>query len=219
MGQFIFTFYSTVSKSETVDIIKNVVTHIGGKIKVDQNNTLVAKWRSKKFITVFPTKCMFYVGTDMIRAIIPAPAGFGGGLICMDRGSGSPYEKIWNEFLLGLDKLYPDMDFGLKSGNAILESAKFIGEKTEQIFSSTSRSRPSLTGALLGGILFGTPGAIIGGIGKSSSNTHGKSITRSTNEIITTVRYTNGLTFTGEIVKDSYVYNQIIVNMSELNKD
>ena len=82
---------------------------------------------------------------------------------------------------------------------------------------STSRSSPSLSGALIGGMLLGSTGAILGGM-HGTTTTYGSSTTRPTNTFFVTVRYSNGLTFDDEIRKDSHIYNQIIVNMSKWDK-
>ena len=218
MGQFIFTFHSPMGIPDTISMIKNVVRYIGGKIKDERKNIIFAAWRTKSFMTVFPTKCTFYIGEDMVRAVIPAPSGFGGGIVAMERGKGSPYERVWNEFILGLNRLYPNIDFGIVPGTITLDAVKFVGDKTEQVFTSTSRSTPSLSGALVGGMLFGSTGAIIGGMNQTTV-TQGRSTTRFANKLLVTVRYSNGLIFDDEIIKDSYVYNQIIVNMSKLDKE
>lgn len=211
----IFTFHSTVGEAKTVDIIKNVVRDIGGKIKKERENIILACWRSKKFATVFPTKCRFYIGKDMVRVVIPASSCYGGGIVAMERGNGSPYERIWNEFILGLNRLYPTLDFGILPSPIKLVAVKFVGDNVEQVFTSTSLNNPSLGRALVGGMLFGSAGAIIGGM-KQTTITRGKSSTIFSNKLLVTVRYSNGLTFDGEILKDSHVHNQIIVNMSRL---
>lgn len=215
MGQYIFTFYSPKEIHETIDMIKNVVHNIGGKVKEERTNIIIACWRSKKFATVFPTKCIFYIGQDMVRAVISVSSG-GAGIVAMDRGNGSPMERVWNEFVWGLTNLYPNLDFGIVSGAITLTAVKFVSANTEQVFTSTSHSTPSLSGALVGGMLFGSAGAIIGGMNQTTV-TRGTSTTRFSKKLLVTVRYSNGLTFDDEILKDSYVYNQIIVNMSRLD--
>ena len=214
----VFTFYSPKEVSVTCDMIKEVIKSIGGKIKSERDNVIKAQWRSSKYVTVTPTRFVFYVGKDMIRVTMRQTTLFDGGtpMITMERGGGG-LDRVWNEFVEGLCKLYPDIDFGLLPGKARLDAIKIIGGGIEQVYTSTSWSRPSWGGALLGGFLFGSTGAILGGM-NSSTTTRGNTTTRFSNKVLATVRYTNGLTFDGEMMKNSSVYNEIIVNMSQWDK-
>lgn len=216
MGQFVFTFYSPVEVKDTFDIIERVVTSMKGKTKRVSDCRINAEWRvqkyhSKQYHTVLPTKCSFYVGKDMVRAVIsnsaePTVIGTSRKLVGI--------EIVWNAFIESLITMYPDMDFGMKPGTAMLDAIKMVGNGTEQVFTSTSWNNPSWGGALLGGILFGTPGAIVGGMG-GTTHTAGRSSTRFSDKVLAKVRYTNGLTFEGEMLKSSSAYNEIMVNMSQ----
>lgn len=222
---WVFTFYSPKEVDETCDIIKDVVKSINGKIKKERGNVIEAHWRSTKYMTVSPTRFVFYVGKDMVRVLMPhsAPsalfnAAFDGGtpMIMMERGV-SGLERVWNEFIEGLCKKYPTIDFGLIPGKASLDAIKIVGDGIEQMFTSTSWNRPSWGGALLGGLLFGSTGAILGGM-SGTTMTRGSTTTRFSNKVMATVRYTNGLTYDGEMMKNSPTYNEIIVDMSQWNK-
>lgn len=219
MGQFIFTFYSPVEVEDTFDIIERVVTSMKGKTKRVSDCRIDAKWRvqkyhSKHFYTMFPTKCKFYIGKDMVRAVISNSAE---PTVVVTRRRLAGIEIVWNAFIESLITMYPDMDFGMKPGAAMLDAIKMIGNGTEQVFTSASWNNPSWGGALLGGILFGAPGAIIGGMG-GTTRTTGSSTTRFSDKVLAKVRYTNGLTFEGEMLKTSSAYNEIMVNMSQLTK-
>ena len=219
MGQFVFTFYSPVEVKDTFDIIERVVTSMKGKTKRMSDCQINAEWRvqkyhSKQYHTVLPTKCSFYVGKDMVRAIIsnsaePTVIGTSRKL--------AGIEIVWNAFIESLITMYPGMDFGIKPGTAMLDAIKMVGNGTEQVFTSTSWNNPSWGGTLLGGILFGTPGAIVGGM-SGATRTIGSSTMQFSDSVLAKVRYTNGLTFEGEMLKTSSAYNEIMVNMSQLTK-
>lgn len=222
---YVFTFHSPMGIAETITIIKKVVESIGGKIKKERNNVIEARWRSSKYITVSSTRFVFYIGKDMVRVmmLLPAPSALfnavfdsGVPMITMEKGL-SGFERVWNEFVEGLCKKYPTLDFGLLPGKASLDAIKIVGDGIEQVFTSTSWSRPSYGGALIGGLLFGHAGAILGGM-NTHTTTRGNSTTRFSNKVLATVRYTNGLTFDGEMIKNSSTYNEILVNMSQWNK-
>ena len=219
MAQYIFTFVSPLEISETITTIKTVVESIGGKIKKEQNNVIHAQWRSKKYSTMLPVKCTFYVGHDMVRAIIDKtvqPTNGNNMPIIKSERKLQTWERVWDEFVEGLNK-YTDVDFGLKSGTAIIDSAQIISDGIEQVFTSTSQNSPSYGGALLGGALFGDTGAIIGSM-NSRTTTRGNTTYRFSNKVLARVRYTNGLVLEGELKKKSSTYNEIMVNMSVYNK-
>lgn len=219
MSQFVFTFYSPVKVEDTFDIIERVITSMKGKTKRVSDCRINAEWRvqkyhSKQYHTVFPTKCSFYVGEDMVRTVIPTSGG--AGIISTSRNL-CGMEIVWNAFIESLTTMYPHIDFGMKSGTAMLDAIKIVGDGTEQVFTATSWNNPSWGGALLGDMLFGTAGAIVGGMG-GITHTFGRSATRFSDKVFAKVRYTNGLTFEGEMLKTSPAYNEIMVNMSRLIK-
>lgn len=226
----VFIFHSPKDVNETVGIIKAVVGHIGGKVKRESDNVISAAWRTKKCLTFSPMKFTFYVGKDMIRAVTPASMGAAvfsslasngadqntTDLVLMDRGLGGPYEKAWNEFILGLEKHYPDIDFGISSGKIVVTDVKILGDRHQQVFTSRSVRNPSIGKALIGGALFGTPGAIVGGM-SGTTYTQGKSADKLPSQVFATFRHSNGLVFDAVISKNSPTYHQIMVNMSELS--
>jgi hypothetical protein len=113
-------------------------------------------------------------------------------------------------------KVAPGVDFGIRPGDLELVAVQFVGDGTEQVFVSTTRNSPSWGGAALGGMLFGTAGAIIGG-SAGTSYTTGKSSTRFSNNVLAKGRYSNGLLTEGILSKNSPVYQEIMVNMSQLS--
>jgi hypothetical protein len=191
---------------------------MNGKVKTLSPGCLRASWRtqhyhSKQYHTVFPSKFTFYVGEDIVRVIdskgmmqmIPLRFKVGG------------YSAIWNAFVESLLKVAPDTDFGLRAGDVELVAAQFVGDETEQVFVSTTHHSPSLGGAVFGGLLFGTPGAIIGS-SYGTSHTSGKLSTQFSGSVLVKARYSNGLLAEGKLHKNSPAYNEILVNMSRYSE-
>lgn len=211
----VYTFHSPWGVVETCEAITATVKSMGGKSKQTSPGCITAKWRSPQYATVFPTEFRFYVGDGIIRVItgnttmqmIPMRFKVQGG-----------FQSIWNWFIVNLLKLYPDVEFGLRAGDAELVAAQFVGGETEEVFVSTTRNSPSWGGAALGGLLFGTAGAIIGG-SAGTSYTTGRSSTQFSSTVLVKARYSNGLLAEGKLQKNSHVYNEILVNMSRYSSE
>ena len=210
----IYTFRSPLGIGETYNVIKATVESIRGKTKETYPGCIVAKWRtqpfhSKQYHTVFPSKFTFYVGEDIVRV------DDGRGMMQMIplQFKVNGYPAIWNAFVESLTQTAPDVDFDIRPGNAELVAAQFVGGETEEVFVSNTMHSPSLGGAVLGGLLFGTPGAIIGS-SYGTSHTTGKLSTQFSGTALVKVRYSNGLLAEGKLQKNSPVYNFILVNMS-----
>lgn len=210
----VYTFHSPLGIEMTCDVIKATVESMRGKVKTVSPGCLQATWRtqhyhSKQYHTVFPSKFMFYVGTDIVRVV------FGNTnmqMIPMRFKLGGP-QIVWNAFIESLMRFAPDVDFGIKPGDVELTAAQFVGGETEEVFVYNTRHSPSLSGAILGGLLFGSPGAIIGS-SYGTSHTAGKTSTQFSNTVLVKARYSNGLLAAGKLLKTSPVYNEILVNMS-----
>lgn len=209
----LYTFNSPVDQIRTCKIIKDVVASIGGIIKYERGNTIEASWRSPKFKTIFPSRFTFYVGANIVRVTMSTGVWRE---IMYERLPGGT-DEIWHMFVEELLNRYPSIDFGLSLGTVVMSSVKFFGDGTEQVFTSNSRTKPSLGGALVGGLLFGSTGAILGGM-HTRTFTSGKMTTRFAKTMLVTCRYTDGLVLDGEIYINSPVYNEIIVNMSQLTE-
>lgn len=208
-----YTFYSPVDTNETIDIITKVVKEIGGKASVS-GNVIIAKWRSRKFHTVFPSKFTFYVGKDMVRVV----NGSSECNLIVWQSKYAGFSNVWNDFVKTLLQVYPNMDFHLESGDYRIVSAKIMSDGIEQTFSSSSVTSPSIARALIGGALFGGVGAIVGG-SRSTTVTSGSTNAVFSKDVLVAVRYSNGLNSEGKISKYSSVYNQILANLSELSED
>lgn len=215
----VYTFRTPWGVDETCDVIKRTVQSMSGKVKQISPGCLEAKWRtrrchSKQLYTVFPSKYRFYVGDGIVRAVI-GNADFS---IIVMRFSLGGLQIVWNAFLESLMKIAPNVDFGVRSGKVELVTAQFVGDDIEQVFVSTTIHSPSWGGALLGGLLFGTAGAIIGGT-SGTSHTTGRSSTQFSNSVLVKARYSNGLLAEGRLYKNDPAYNEILVNMRRYSGD
>lgn len=215
----IYTFHSPFGIEETCNIIKATVESMRGTVREVYPGCLKTKWRtqpchSKQFHTVFPSKYTFYVGDGLVRV------DDGRGMMQLFTPQfklGGP-QIVWNAFIESLIKVAPGVDFGLRQGDVELVVAQFVGDETEQVFVSTTHHSPSLGGAVLGGLLFGTPGAIIGS-SYGTSHTTGKTSTRFSGTALLKGRYSNGLLVESVLQKNSPAYNYVLVNMSRYSGD
>ena len=208
-----FTFSSPVNPNEMVQMIAQTVHNIGG-IATISDNIVHAKWKSARFRTTFAKRFTFYVGKDMVR--VTSNATLNASYIWW-KTEVLGLARLWDDFISRLIETYPNLDFQLQSGAYQIVSAKILSNGIEQTFSSTSTTSPSISRALIGGALFGGAGAVVGG-SYSTTQTTGSTNTTFTNSVLVAVRYSNGLTMEGEISKKSEVYNQIMVNMSQLTE-
>ena len=215
MAQRIFTFHSPTDMGETIEMIVKSVTALKGKAKV-RDNLVIARWRSKRSRTIFRHKFKFYVGKDMVRVVTGddsrACRRIKWELKCRSM------IHLWDDFVISLSNMFPDLNFELESGRFHIVSAKIMSDGIEQVFSSTSVSTPSIGGALIGGALFGGVGAIVGGSG-GRTRTSGTTRSAFSDKVLVAVRYSNGMNLEGEVSKRSAVYNKIIVSLSELTND
>lgn len=215
----VYTFHTPFGADETCNIIKRTIMSMCGNVKEVSPGYLQAKWRtqpyhSKQFHTIFPSSFSFHIGDGVVRAVTGNTTmqmlpmryhGLGG------------IHIVWNAFIESLIKTVPGVDFGIKPGVPEMVAIQFFGDGTEQVFVSTTRNSPSLGGAALGGLLFGSTGAIIGSTAGTSYTT-GRSSTRFSNEVLARARYSNGLVADGKLSTNSPAYHQIMVNMNRLSE-
>ncbi len=212
----VYTFHTPWGAADTAEAVKITVESMNGKIKEVSPGCFKAKWRihpNRK--SEFKYSCKFYVGKDMVRAIVKDSNG--PTRIKRFRRL-SRMMKYWNTFIEYLLLQYPDVEFGLRPGVPEVSAVKFYGDGTEQVFTSTTKSSPNIGGAIVGGLLFGTPGAIIGGT-NGRSYTEGSSRLQFSYSMLAKVRYTNGLVLEGNISKNSSLYNEIMSNLSQLSEN
>lgn len=219
MSQTVYTFHSPKTQEETMTIIADVVWSMRGKYKVTAPGCMSAEWRiqpyhSLKYYAVMSSKFTFYIGQDMVRVVHPKRDGMTIFTKPGMRMRVDGIDRVWNAFIESLLARHPGIDFGLIPGSeTMLDAIKFIGDGTEQVFTSRTRNSPSLGGAMIGGALFGSTGAIIGSMyGKSYSS--GTSKTQFSDKILASARYTNGLMLEFELSRNSPEYHEIVANMS-----
>lgn len=210
----VFTFGSPWGQDETCEAIKATVLSMNGRIKDLGRGRLKARWKNNlKRSDIFDNNCTFYVGNGVVRAVTNYPDTET--IVMMFRRMTSAL-KFWNVFVENLLKRYPDADFGIEPGIPELVAIQFLDDGLEQVMVSNTVSRPSWGGAALGGMLFGTAGAIIGGSGGRSYTT-----TTSRTEVsrlrYAMVRYSNGLVFRGKMINNGSIYQEIMVNMNRLS--
>lgn len=120
----------------------------------------------------------------------------------------------WDFFLQELFDSSPGVDYGVSiaDGTPQLAAVLHLGDETSQVsFSKTTGGR-SLGGFLVGGALFGTAGAVVGGLsGKQRTITHTNTVY--SNTLLVRIIYNNGRLWEGSVRKGSNLYNEIMVNM------
>ena len=198
MAQRVFTFYSQVEPTETIDIITKVVSELKGKIKIE-GNIVTAKWNCNN-TTLFRHKFTFYVGKNVIR-VVTGDSNSAYNRIKWEYRL-NPVLKVWDGFIKTLVGMYPDLNFELEPGKFHIVTAKIMSDGIEETYTLTSISKPSIGGALIGGALFGGVGAIVGGSG-GKTHTSGTTSTVFSSTVLTKVRYSNGLNIEGSISKTS----------------
>lgn len=120
----------------------------------------------------------------------------------------------WDLFLRALFAAYPDIDFGVKTANGkpgVVGVLDLQGD-TKQVAFSTTKASASLGGFLIGNALFGTAGAIVGGL---SGTEHTATDVRTvySDELLVRIIYSNGRLWEGAVNKGSPLFNEIMVNM------
>ena len=215
----VYTFHTPWRMNETCGVIKYTVESMNGKVKVVSPGYIKAKWatqpyHSKRFYTLGRTKFKFYVGDGVVRVVTGSSDMQ---RICM-RFSLVKVHLVWNAFIESLYRVVPGVDFGIRPGDPELVEAQFFGNGLEEVFVSSTRHHPSIGGAVLGGMLFGTAGAIIGG-SAGTSYTTGRTSTNFASTALVKARYSNGLLAEGKISRKSSTYHAIMANMSRLSNN
>lgn len=207
----LFTFHTPWGASETSGAIKDTILSLKGKVIEKSPGCIEGKWKiHPSRWDEFYFKATFYVGDGAVRVIIKVDIE----PVQIKRTYRMGKElRFWNTFIEQLLARYPSVEFGLAPGEPTVAAVRFHGDGTTQVFTSTTHNSPSLGGALVGGMLFGAVGAIIGASG-GKSRTEGHSQLGFSKSVLATVRYTNGFIMEGELLRDSPLYHEIMVNMS-----
>ena len=210
----IFTFQTPFGVAETCEVIKATVLSMNGTVKDLSRGRLKTTWKTNlKKSSIFDHHCTFYVGDGVVRAV----TDFNDTeiIVMVFRKMTRPV-AFWNVFLENLFQRCPDADFGIEAGIPELVAIQFLDDGTEQVMISKTTNHPSWGGAALGGMLFGTAGAIVGGSGGRSYTTS-TTQTNISKDRTAMVRYSNGLVFRGRMINNGSLYQEIMVNMGRLS--
>lgn len=190
-----YVFKSPVSEKETIEIIRSALESIGGKF-----DGRIGRWRTKTYITIRPCKFHFYFhekdGHCNVRASCSHPK--------------LRLDDFWNVFVAALIRLKPNMDFGINAvtPHYIVAVLNMSGD-TEQVHYSRTSGGTSLGGFLLGGLAFGAPGAIVGGM-SGTQVTHGTTKTMFSNNVLVRILWNNGCITESTVYKNSPMYHEIM---------
>ena len=209
----VFTFGTPWSQAESCEAIKATVLSMNGTVKDLGRGRLATKWNTKlKKPGLFDHTCTFYVADGAVRAVTDYKDT---DLIVMVFRTMTTPLAFWNAFLERLIGRYHGVDFGVEAGIPELVAIQFLDDGTEQVMVSKTSHHPSWGGAALGGMLFGTAGAIVGG---SAGSSYTKTTTQTAISKTRTamVRYSNGLVFRGRMINNGSLYQEIMVNMGRL---
>ena len=207
--QLTYCFISPFSTRDTVDLISSVFTHIGKVKKADANRGyLLTKYRVS---CVRYVNMEFYVQRDehSCKVRMMPRADF-----ILTASTIRTIDSWWDNFLTALFDEAPGADFGvsLATGDTYIVGVLHLGSDVVQVNTSRTTGGSSLLGFLAGGALFGTAGAIVGGM-SGAKRTVGHSFESYSDSQLAKVIYNNGRLWEGTIKKGSAIYNEIMVNM------
>ena len=199
-GDTTYCFVAPFSTKDTMAKITEVLSKIGDVKDVDPLHCIVSGRLQVDLKKM--QKITFYIERNesecKVRAVFKKMANDG----------------WWDFFLQELFDSSPSVDYGVSiaNGNPQLAAVLHLGDETRQVsFSKTTGGR-SLGGFLVGGALFGTAGAVVGGLsGKQRTVTHTNTVY--SNTLLVRIIYNNGRLWEGTVHKGSNLYNEIMVNL------
>ena len=200
IGETTYCFIAPFSTKDTIAKITEVLSKTGGVSDVDPLRCIVSGKLQVDLKKM--QKITFYIEKNesdcKVRAVFKKMANDG----------------WWDFFLQELFVSSPGVDYGVSiaNGNPQLIAVLHVGDETRQVsFSKTTGGR-SLGGFLVGGALFGTAGAVVGGLsGTQHTVTHTNMVY--SNTLLVRIIYNNGRLWEGTVQKGSSLYNEIMVNM------
>ena len=207
--QLTYCFVSPFSTRETVDLISSVFTRIGKVKKADASRGyLLVKYRIS---CARYAKMDFYVQRDPHSCKVRMMPR---GEFIMTPLTIRTIDGWWDNFLTALFDEAPSADFGvtLAAGDAYIVGVLHLGSDVVQVNTSRTTGGSSLLGFLAGGALFGTAGAIVGGM-SGAKRSVGHSFESYSDSQLAKVIYNNGRLWEGTIKKGSAIYNEIMVNV------
>lgn len=184
------------AQNNVEQMICDTVRAIGGKVVSHKGTVITAKWRSKRYLTVFRKTFKFYIGSDVVRVNYGSN---GRGMITLSHGKGGGIERLWMEFVEQLLATYPGVDFGIRGCPITLDSIKILSNGIEQVMTTTAVTNnhwfiPDMTYAV------------------------SQSKSRFAKELLASAIYSNGLLVDGVLIKNSATYNEIMASMSKYQK-
>ena len=209
MEKLTYCFVSPFPTGKTTTAIYNAFQKVGEVIEADTSRGYIrAKFRVSALRKI---KMEFFVQRSQteckVRMVMP-----------MDFAE-TQYnirwvDGLWDKFLIALMETEPDADFGVTMAfdNAVIVGVQYLGSDIIQTQNSVTSGGSSLLGFLAGGALFGSAGAIVGGM-SGSQHTTGESFDMLSNKQIAKVIYNNGRYWEGVVKKGSRMYNEIMVNL------
>lgn len=128
-------------------------------------------------------------------------------------------DDMWDLFLKEIHRYLPEADLGVTYANRepYVVGVLYLGTDTKLVHNSVTTGGTSMTGFLLGDMLFGPAGAIVFG-NSGKIRTHGSTETQFSNTQLARLVYNNGRIYEGPIVKNTPLYNEIMVNMRTLQR-
>lgn len=207
--QITYCFVSPFSTEETVALIERAFAKVGKIKKTDSlRGHLLGKYRVSAFRSV---GMEFFIQRDnescKVRVVLKEE-------LLPTKAVMRTVDSWWDKFLTALSCAAPGTDFGvsLANGEAYIVGVLYLGDDTHQVHTSRTTSGTSLLGFLAGGALFGSAGAIVGGM-SGKQRTVGHSFEQFSNSQLARVIYNNGRLWEGDVKKGSAIHNEIMVNM------
>lgn len=191
----IFVFKTPFSQAETASMVEKTILAIKGKYK---NN--IGDWRAKGFITVLSATARFFFyekeNECNVRVVF--------------RRHSTDSRRFWRTFVEKLTELYPDIDFGItaKTPYELVAVLNLTGD-TKQVHFSRSSGGTSLGGFLLGGLAFGAPGAIVGGL-SGTQRTVGTTRTVYSDTVNVRMLWSDGFLQERQVDKRENLYHEIM---------
>ena len=204
--QTVFVFVSPYDTHNTMRLLCDVLTAVG---KVKDKDEMSGYIKGKMQIASMQSvKMDFYISRKDSGAGVRA---------IMHNNTYIKAKDVWyDHFLDALFAYAPNADFGITkcNGNPYMVGVGYLGSDTILETQATTTSGTSLLGFAVGGALFGTAGAIVGGM-SGTQRTRGTTREVFGKRRLVRVIFNNGRIYEGEISKKSKAYNQIIGMLGE----
>ena len=203
-GDTTYCFVSPASQQNTVRIILNTFSKIGGKIRqfnenegyicgvypIDPVNPRTRLLEAEFFVSREGNPCK-------VRAFFKNLAN----------------DEVFDRFLSALFEQFPGVDFGVSCANGCpyVVGVLYLGGDTEQVHVLHTEGHSSVDGFLLDGGPYGGIGVFAGSV-SGRTRTEGHTYMQFSDAILARIIYNNGRIWEGSISKDSKLYNEIMVN-------